>query len=308
MPGAFAHLTLINHLRETPRLETAPGFPRQAIPWLLRHFKFAELGAVSPDYPYLAIRDASSLAWADNMHYLRTGEIIHAGIHILRQWQGMQMEKGMAWLLGYVSHVIMDVTIHPVVELKVGPYAANKRHHRQCEMHQDAYIFQRLNLGGIGLSEHLSSGIWACREPGTKMLDKDIHALWSGMLQRTYPQVYTDNPPAIHKWHQRFNRMVNKIAEEGNRLMPFARHLGVRAGLTYPNPNEVDQQYIKQLQTPGERMDYDVLFNHALHNTLQIWTVVANAVINQDDTYITVVRNWNLDTGKDEHGQFGFWA
>jgi len=51
--------------------------------------------------------------------------------------------------------VVADVTIHPILELKVGSYAEHKMGHRTCEMHQDAYIFQRLNLGDVGLSEHL---------------------------------------------------------------------------------------------------------------------------------------------------------
>ncbi len=57
--------------------------------------------------------------------------------------------------------------VHPVVKLKVGPYAENKTRHRECEIHQDAYIFpRRLNLGTIGLAEHLTSGIGQCGQPG----------------------------------------------------------------------------------------------------------------------------------------------
>ena len=56
-----------------------------------------------------------------------------------------------------------DMTIHPVVELRVGPYKGNEGEHRRCEMHQDAFIFPRvMNVGDTGLSEHLATGIGAC--------------------------------------------------------------------------------------------------------------------------------------------------
>jgi hypothetical protein len=38
-------------------------------------------------------------------------------------------------------------------------------------MHQDAYIFQRWNIGEIGVAEHLDSGIWGCCDrPGSGKL------------------------------------------------------------------------------------------------------------------------------------------
>lgn len=72
MPAAYAHITLVNILRETHRLQAIPGLPREAIAAVLDYFKFCELGAVSPDYPYLAIGDANTANWADLMHYEKT--------------------------------------------------------------------------------------------------------------------------------------------------------------------------------------------------------------------------------------------
>ena len=75
------------------------------------------------------------------MHYERTGDMVKAGIEFIRGLSGEEKRKALAWLFGYTAHVITDATIHPVVELKVGPYAENKTDHRICEMNQDAYIF-----------------------------------------------------------------------------------------------------------------------------------------------------------------------
>ena len=32
MPGAYAHITIVNHLREPARLESLPDFPNEIIP------------------------------------------------------------------------------------------------------------------------------------------------------------------------------------------------------------------------------------------------------------------------------------
>ena len=49
MPGAYAHLTLANMLKEPNRLDSMEGFPDEAKFVVMTHFRFCELGAVSPD-------------------------------------------------------------------------------------------------------------------------------------------------------------------------------------------------------------------------------------------------------------------
>ena len=307
MPGAFAHITLVNILKETPRLEAIPGFPKQIIPGLLKSFKFCELGAVSPDYPYLAITDKNSLQWADNMHYIQSGEMIYAGIKQIKSMvEGLDKRKAIAWLLGYAAHMITDVTIHPIVELKVGPYAKNKTAHRRCEMHQDSYIFQRLNLSGIGISEHFESGIRACGPKGA--IDPVISTLWSEMFKEVHPKAFLENPPDINKWHSAFDFMVNMIGEEGYRLLPLARHVSVGRGLTYPNPDEVDAQYIVDLNTPEGPMHYDDIFDRAVSNVGNAWAVIANAIVADDTAYKKAIGNWNFDAGRDQNEKLVYWV
>jgi hypothetical protein len=309
MPGAYAHITLVNELKEPQRLELIPGFPRGAIPSILKYFKFCELGAVSPDYPYLAIGDEGAKQWADTMHYTRTGEMIHAGVKRLQAIGGDASKKCLAWLLGYAAHVTTDVTIHPVVEMKVGPYQGHEKPHRICEMHQDAYIFQRLNLGEVGLSEHLDSGIAACRDrTDPNLLDRDIVSLWTGMLRDVHTEEFAANPPDIDKWHRGFNFVIGKIAEEGDHLFPFARHLAVDSGLTYPAKSDIDPQYIKDLATPNGKQDYDVIFNAAIGNVGNIWQIAASGATQGQKTYLARIGNWNLDTGRDERKRLVFWG
>jgi len=308
MPGAYAHITLVNELREPQRLEKIPGFPRYAISAVLKYFKFCELGAVSPDYPYLAIGDESAKRWANIMHYTRAGEMIQAGVKRMQTIKGDARKKGLAWLLGYAAHVTTDVTIHPVIELKVGEYKGHEKPHRICEMHQDAYIFQRLNLGEVGMSEHLDSGIAACRDKtDPDLLDRDIVSHWTGMLLDVHPKEFATNPPDIDTWHRGFKFVIDKIAEEGEHLVPFARHLAVDSGLTYPATGDIDPQYIKSLATPNGKQGYNAIFDAAIENVGGIWQVAASGVTQGQKTYLSRIGNWDLDTGRDESKRLVFW-
>lgn len=307
MPGTYAHLAVVNHLREPARLEAIPGFPTAAIPMILDQFRFCELGAVSPDYPYLSVRDKGAAKWADLMHYERTGEMIKVGVRMLRDTNGDAQTKGLAWLLGYSAHVATDVTIHPVVELKVGVYARNKTKHRVCEMNQDTHIFQRLNLGDIGLSEHLKSGIARCGDG--QGLDPVVKQLWDKMFEEVHSQEFQVNRPDTGKWHRFFLLMVDKIAEEGNHLLPLARHLAANvAGLTYPSLEDIDQQYITNLAVPSGHMNYDDIFDRAIANVGRVWQLVASGVLNRDDAYSAGIGDWNLDTGRDINSNLVFWG
>lgn len=296
MPGAYAHITLVNLAREPARLESGPGMSDAAALALGRWFKYCELGAVSPDYPYLALKSAAN-AWADLMHYERTGDMVKAGVEVVKGLSGFDKEKAFAWLLGYAAHVITDTTIHPVIELKVGPYAQNKTAHRRCEMHQDAYIFGRMNLGGVGLSEHLDSGIADCG-PADGSLDSAIASSWRGILQGCHPPQFAASPPDIDGWHRAFRRMVDDIAEEGNKLLPLARHVAVNCGLTYPNPGEIDKpEYIDGLVTPHGPLPYDQIFDKALDHVVEGWHLIAAGVYEGASAYQTVDFHPNLTRG-----------
>jgi hypothetical protein len=232
--------------------------------------------------------------------------MIKAGIELVRALDGIPRQKAFSWLLGYTSHVVMDTTIHPVIELKVGEYQKNKDKHRICEMHQDAYIFQRLNIGEIGLAEHLDSGIWGCCDkPGSGKLDPVITSIWQSMLETCHTRTYQTDPPVIDNWHSAFQFVVDK-AEEGNALFPFARHVAASIGLTYPAIDDLDSQYLKVLPTPLGPMNYDDIFERAMQNVLIAWSSIADAIF-KNNIFQIAALDWNLDTGKDATGSYVYW-
>ena len=126
MPGAYAHIAIVNDAQK--RVDSV-SLQKQTALALGRYLKYVELGAVGPDYPYLALKQAK---WADNMHYLNTADVLRTGVAEVRALSEPERSIATAWFMGIAAHMTADMTIHPVVELKVGPYQANQGEHRKC--------------------------------------------------------------------------------------------------------------------------------------------------------------------------------
>ena len=175
-------------------------------------------------------------------------------------------------------------------------------------MNQDAYIFQRLNVGDIGLSEHLESGIGRCEDPDDPdRMDPDVANLWQRMMEDVHPDDFGENPPDVHLWHRRFKLMVGKIASSGNVLLPIARHVASGLGLVYPLSDEVDMQYVEDLETPGGTRHFDDIFDRAVKGAEGVWSLVARGVLEGDDECFERIINCNLDTGRDDNERLVFW-
>jgi hypothetical protein len=303
---------------EKRRLSGIEGFPREAIDAANLHVNFLELGCISPDYPYLDVTSGDSKKWADAMHYTHTCQAIYVGAELVRGLpQGLGKEKCLAWLMGYTAHVITDMCIHPIVELKVGPYKGNETPHRRCEMHQDAYIFRRIGTGMPQTAEHLMSTILTCSAANNdKQLAPDVKALWGELLRTVYPTAFADDPPEIDKWHRRCYLILEKLLPTSSRLVGFARHACDGLGFSYPTPDEIDRElYIENLKVPASegvdrRMNYDDIFNLAIEDVQLVWLNVARHALGRGDLIAFRDEEWDLDTGRnklDKGNRLVFW-
>lgn len=218
--------------------------------------------------------------------------------------------------MGYAAHVVGDMTIHPIVELKAGPYhesSQNRRTHRIMEMHQDVYIYQRLGVDKFGLAEYLDkeqNGLRACHYPGDEnRIDADVFAIWNGALADAYPGSHGQNPPAIDTWHRNFGSRVDLI-EEGSSLPEIARHVAVNSGWTYPEYGEIDTaEFIDGIDTPVGPMHYDDIFERALNNIADVWTLIGQDIDNRRIDRLATLSDWNLDNGRDETtGNYVYWS
>jgi hypothetical protein len=309
MPGSYAHITLVNEASEKRSLNRIVGFPREAIEAANLHVNFLELGCVSPDYPYLDLTSGDSRKWANAMHYTHTCQAICVGAELVRRLPpGLSKEKCLAWLTGYTAHVVADMCIHPVVELKVGRY--NKAHataHRRCEMHQDVYIFRRMGLGMPQTANHMKATILSCgASDDPKQLDRDVKKLWEELLKKVHPKAFTDDPPDMDKWHRRCYKILEKLLPTSSRFVGFARHVCNGFGVLYPSPDEIDRkEYIENLRVPApkgidRRQQYDDIFNFAIKRVQQVWFDVTRYALGYGDLIAFRNQEWNLDNGLNE--------
>lgn len=308
MAGAFAHITAVN-IATGSNILNSLNLNTSAHDSIDSYFEYIELGSVSPDYPYLAIT-SDHAKWADLMHLeLRTKLMIETGVEAIKDLSSNDKDKAFAWLCGFIAHIVTDVVIHPIVQLKVGPYHGNEKNHRICEMNQDTYIYQRLNLGGIGASEHLDTGIGECSDINDKdKIDPAIKKVWSEMLLALSANEFSSNTPEIDTWHERFGKIVT-VVEEADKLFPLARHVAVKQGLTYPTIEDIDNQYINNLETPdGNEMNYDEIFDKAVQKIGESWKNLGDAVYGDSDSSLAYFGNWDLDTGRDENDNLIYWS
>ncbi len=173
MPGAYTHIAHARLLTSGNQL-TKMKLPAGARNALVDHLDFCRMGSISPDYPYLNLmelaelkRDSKHLANAMHHRYgtLTQRNILHVGVEYLRKVKEDEQSKCFSWFLGYASHIVADVTCHPVTNLLVGDYdAGNGTAHRESELHQDVYIYTKRCGGNVRKSEEIKNVIGKCTD------------------------------------------------------------------------------------------------------------------------------------------------
>jgi len=314
MAGGFAHITLVDTL--CMNANVLDGIPNltPAMKRALSYFlNFVELGSVSPDYPNLTLLSSNAAGWANVMHYHKTLDVVRKAIPLIYKldYKLNDTLKCMAWIFGYTAHVITDLVIHPVVTLKVGPYKHNKRKHRLCEIHQDVYIFHKVNNIEITRAEYFKdAGISSCCQEGDrKKLYQNVANLWKQCLPPVPGTVFTfdddlDRPtksPNPDQWHKNYIKMIDGIAEEGGKLPPLIKQIAEGQGVVYPELEDLDKDYIEGLVTPeGKTSSYDEIFKWTQEKVKASWSELGKA-LNTGDPGCFTIPNGNLDTGRSEN-------
>lgn len=272
---------------------------------LNKHSEFLYLGAVSPDLPYLSFK-TGAVNWADLMHYKNTNGIVLNGYDEIRKiWSTVGLrdtdERISAWLFGYVSHLIADATIHPIVEAIVGPYKDNSEEHLKCEMTQDSLVYYRRKNAEIRYTE-FSSILKFCGES-----EKDFEALmkfWRKLTGKTYPDAGEESDPSL--WFKTYSAAID-IAEGGSSIVALFRHAGVGRKFFYKTQEEIvsqrsedQEKYYNRVKLPGDGTGSFLTagFDRAVDNVADAWRQMYEGFESEVEID-RVVRNWNLDTGID---------
>ncbi len=305
MAGAYTHMAIV--------AEASKSFPPgQHFGNIIRSYiNFLTLGSVSPDIPYLAHLAPGGFAWADIMHYFRTNGIIKNGLHSLaasknknRDW-----ECQLAWLAGFVAHLVGDATIHPIIESIAGPYTDPNSHnrHSECEMIQDVLIFKEIKNLELSSAEYTDL-LDACRK--SPSFDK-VTYFWKVHALINCPFDISFSPERII---ESYFKLLD-LADGGNQLASAFRHMGSKyVYRTYTdivrNSSDLVNQYYKTITLPNGLAGSFIKdgFEYAVKNLVAVWSKIDRALFSTENI-ANIVPNWNLDTGIDQTtGIRTFWS
>jgi hypothetical protein len=322
MAGIYTHITVARSVIDK-RLSAIPELTPDMRYALRFYTNFVDLGAISPDCPYFykASFNEEANSWSNVMHYWRTGDFVREAIRRLRNknYTERDTQKAIAWLFGYTSHLIADLTIHPVVELRVGKYETNQKEHRVCELNQDAYMFFRTFGMNAASSDFLKgTGLKSCTNyPKDNKLHNKTADLWKQCASAIKPTsadadyVFGSIPTTSPKpgtWFKWFCGMIDKGAEEGHRI-PILSYFLLKYGLALPkSQNDIKMSYVSGLATPdGRKVDFPVVFEMATDNIVKYWRELA-AALHKESPKPFSLPNANLDSGKiAKTDSFVFW-
>ncbi|BAH74834.1 hypothetical protein DMR_13430 [Solidesulfovibrio magneticus RS-1] len=314
MPGAYAHITLASRC-VNPSVLGSLELDTETVGKLMQQVGYFQLGAISPDMPYLVGlgTNKQAIAWADRMHWKNVSERIGAGVAAVSNLEGDVQNKCLAWLLGFVEHIIFDVFMHPVVNnIAGGAYSdETKGRHQWCEMNQDVYILMRecliTDISNAKIVEAVIKTLHASCDKCA--MDQDVRSVFDEMLRTADSDLYADNVPDIDGW---FASFVSKMQiQEGNSILSgIGRH--VNWHLVYPAAAQRNQEFLENLPVPentplSHLRTYDALFDHARSLVNDHWRKVTRAVIGIEPYNPNWFAGWNLDTGEKTEEISQFW-
>jgi hypothetical protein len=300
------------------RFNRLPNKKHSYFPIILGNSHFVILGAVGPDYPYLSELKNNLLklhSWADRMHYENTGEFIKYGIANLlklkEQDKHRDFEICLSWLCGYVTHLLADSIIHPVVNAIVGPYLFNSGEHRHCEMIQDTFIFHEIKKVELRYADYVDLIRMCSDEEDEDHINPAIRDFWTETLKMSHPggkDKFNSIDP--DDWHENFLSIISNVSDP----IPIFRHIGEEKNLVYKKVSEIDDEerkrFIEEINLPGNKIGKfkEDAFNKAVEKVIEDWQkLFVDTEQTNPDNCTSYIKNWNLDTGVDEDGIY-FWA
>jgi hypothetical protein len=307
MSGSFVHQFICG--------EAIAKISTENLRQLVNNYKqFVYLGSESPDLPYLSFSGETD--WADVMHYEKTNSMAINGFEILRsRWSPAPPDTNkvkLAWLLGYVSHMIVDVTIHPIINAIVGPYVLHQDDHRRCEMTQDSLLFYEISGGELSYSNWLEH-MMSCR--ANPFLLDDLMEFWKDNLLGAYPERAENADPG--SWFRRYTEAI-RVSEGDFGIKPMFRHIGRLNKYFYQTVDEIMEKnpeyaskYYYEVKLPDGSIGpfKQFGFDKAVSNVVNAWEQLYNNLSSFGLDFFMVIKNWDLDTGIDkDNAPLYFWT
>lgn len=313
MPATFAHCLIAREAIERMGVEANPysGI-------LKMKNNFVVMGATGPDYPYLTDVITYGILhighnWSNRMHYENVTGFIGKGLQKLSQMNknSDEFQTCLAWLSGYVSHVVVDSFMHPVINCIVnGIYIFTHVEHCHCELIQDTYIFNKITGTDIIKAAPKDQGTFGylnilddCSDPNDPdKMHPYIGAFWSDLLRTAHPHAadyFKDINP--DEWHRNYKSRIDFISDARS---IFRHVLDITNAPRYVAESAIEpadrEKYIAKVALPDHSIAaYDDVFDRAVNLVVSKWKALFPRIQDGKDSPLPV-DNWDLDTGVDQ--------
>jgi hypothetical protein len=322
VPATFAHCLMAKQAIEKIRKDAKKDVWSEKIDYVKKigeKNNFVMMGAAAPDYPYLSeILTTVVLpirhTWADRMHYENTLSFIEEGVKSLskidRNSEAFSIR--LSWFLGFVSHVLADSYIHPVVNSVVrGCYRFTSEFHGKCELVQDIYIFQQLTgeeiidaaprTGNLGYLRILDECSDPADDEGSR-IHPEIRTFWKELLVIAHPfasEYFSGIDPDV--WHHNYKAGVNFVVDQ----RAIFRHVAGLTGRQYKRWSEISTEdkakYIEKVLLPtGKTSNYGQVFKDTVKMIADIWFRLVGSIDTGNVKEVAeYIKDWDLDNGVD---------
>jgi hypothetical protein len=293
MAGPYAHILACDSARKLASLDGNLG------KLLSSHQCMLFLGAVSPDLP--AIWDNAPMVggerWSDRFHTIHntdakrvaTNHVVEKAFMEIRAIPDEQTRlDGLAWLLGYVGHMVTDVVVHPVVrecitQAKDVGISDGGALHQRIEIVMDTMLVKAL-LGKEGVA---GSPLLAwLHNAGHDQHRKQVMAVWAKAIE----DVYGESADPAH-WYDSY---VGALSGLGDSPFQFR-------GFTYPKFADIPEferaMYYQKLMLPNDTIGpYKTIFDLATAKVGERWGTIWQRWT-CGASLAGVIPDWDLNTG-----------
>lgn len=302
MAGPFTHMVICEYATDD---QQAIALSRQPLPaelttLLSSNHCFLILGAVSPDLP--AISDFIwKQRWSDAMHI---GPLNRLVVDIFDQSFGCSSSSRdaiLAWLFGYVGHIVADAVVHPIVNLAMQA-AKNQSIHQEIEVCMDSLTYAEKKGGDLQLVPYFD-GLRACRK--SPQIFAELMELWQKCLASAAPSF--DGDPLewygtyLAGFHAATTLIPPKVAGELHFIHKFANYVYQPVSAISASDRAAYYDHVPiPLSPPGHGSFSKDVFDRAVGHLIDIWREMW-ARVPVKGSIVNVVPDCNLNTGADMH-------
>ena len=174
MAGPFTHMLVCQAAQHS-----LPSLPRQI---LAANECFLLLGSVSPDLASVSDK-VHGTNWSDRMH---DGSLNRLVVPIFQDLKTAHCRDArIAWLFGYVAHIVADVVVHPVVRLSL-KHPGRDGQHQRSEITTDTLLFSAIKTWPLKSADFLG-WLKECNDDANRPMYLQTMATWSRCLKQVEP-------------------------------------------------------------------------------------------------------------------------